>query len=322
MNQKILSISIAAYNMEAFLKRCIDSIIDQEYISDIDIIIVNDGSTDNTLDIAREYQKEFPNSIRVIDKKNGGYGSATNVAIHEAIGKYFKVLDADDWLEKASLNYFIKYLKKVDVDLIITHYSQENAASNNSFPIIYKGIEFERIYDFTNFCISDTIGKLGFEMHAMSYKTELLQKNKIHVSECYYSDVDYSVYPLVHVKTISFVDKILYRYFIGRNGQSVSGIGLVKHFEDHLYVCRKLIDYYTDHHAMHDDAISLNIGYNAANIVLHIIDVLYNSYYDYNKDIAKCYVNNLMIYLQNKDCDLFEVADNRKKHYELRKSIR
>lgn len=311
MRNKILTISVAAYNMEAYLNRCIDSLLIPEICSDIEIIIVNDGSTDNTLQIACHYQEIYSNTVSVIDKQNGGYGSATNCAIDAASGIYFKVLDADDWFDKEALIYFIDFLKKSDINLVITHYSKELEEGEKSYPIRQNGIEYEKKYDFQEFCILDMTGEPRFAMHAMTYRTDVLQKTNFKVSDCYYSDVDYSVYPLVYVKSLVFVDIVLYKYSIGREGQSVSSSGLVKHFDDHLFVCKKLVDYYSKYHSKNDSILSLNIGYNTAAITFHIISIITNYLYSNDKNQAAKKLKDFLIFLQNSDDDLYELAKER-----------
>lgn len=308
---KILTTSVAAYNAEPFLNRCIDSLLIQEIINEIEIIIVNDGSTDNTLEIAQNYHTKYPDSIKLINKINGGYGSATNCAIDIASGKYFKILDADDWFNSEALITFIKFLENSDSDLVITHFSKEDALNAYSYPIRYEGIAFEEKYAFSSFCILDAIGEPGFAMHAMTYCTEILRKDNFHISECYYSDVDYSIYPLVHVHSLVFVDIVLYRYQIGREGQSVSHEGLIKHFDDHLSVCKKLVDYYTDYYSKQDSILSLNIGYKTASVMFNVISVIKSHIYTYNAELGMKLMGEFLNYLHEKDEDLFELAMER-----------
>lgn len=317
MKKKILTISVAAYNMESYLNRCVDSILIPDLISDIEVIIVNDGSTDNTLEIACHYQELYPDVVKIINKQNGGYGSATNSAMEAASGLYFKVLDADDWFDKSALIYFIYFLKTSNSDLIITHYSKEIEVKKASYPIRLKGIEYEKIYNFREFCILDVIGEPRFAMHTMTYKTDILQSNNIKVSECYYSDVDYSVYPLTYVKSLVFIDIVLYKYSIGREGQSVSSSGLIKHFDDHLFVCKKLVDYYSEYHSKSDSILSLNIGYNTAAITFHIISIITNYLYSHDKIRAINELDNFLGYLRNSDDDLYELAKERVKSFSI-----
>ena len=92
---KILSIVVPTYNVEKYLERCIDSLVyDEKVLNDLEILIVNDGSKDNSLQIAKKYEKQYPNTIKVIDKENGGHGSTINAGLKVATGKYFRVIDS------------------------------------------------------------------------------------------------------------------------------------------------------------------------------------------------------------------------------------
>ena len=108
---KILSIAIPVYNTEKYIKRCMDSILLKEIIDDIEIILVNDGSKDNSINIMNEYKDSYPQSVVVIDKENGGHGSTINAALTVASGKYFRVLDSDDWFDSIDFITFVKNLK-------------------------------------------------------------------------------------------------------------------------------------------------------------------------------------------------------------------
>ena len=129
---KILTVSIAAYNVEKFLEKTLDSLIIKD-IDSLEVLIINDGSKDGTLHIARKYEKEYPNIFRVINKENGGYGSTINVGIDNANGKYFKQLDGDDWYEKDNLKEILNILQNSDEDIIYTPYIEfyERDGSSN-----------------------------------------------------------------------------------------------------------------------------------------------------------------------------------------------
>ena len=119
---KILTIVVPSYNTELYIDECLPTIISSKSIDDIEILLVNDGSTDNTLKKARYFEELYPQSIRVIDKENGGHGSVINRGIKEATGKYFKVIDGDDWVDTAAFNQLVSCLKRVDVDLVMNPY--------------------------------------------------------------------------------------------------------------------------------------------------------------------------------------------------------
>lgn len=311
MRPKLFTIAIATYNMEKYLARCIDSLLVPEIMNDIEILIINDGSTDASAEIAHAYQDKYPQTVRVIDKENGGYGSAINMAIDQARGKYFKTLDADDWFDSEELVKFIDVLKTTDADLIITHYSREQERTNESAPIYYDGVDFDKIYDFTEFCIFDHTGKRGFAMHAITYRTEILRMDNFRMSHCYYSDVDYSVYPLTNVKTVAFADLVLYKYLVGRDEQSVSAVGLVRHFDDHKYISKKLLDHYSTLHAGSDTPISRNIGNNAIEVMNNFIGVMYGALYSANKKRAKREIKEFRQYIKTLDRNIELHANER-----------
>ena len=118
---KLLSISIAAYNVENFLKGTLDSLLaDEETLAKMEVIVVNDGSKDRTAEIAREYCDRYPESFRLIDKENGGYGSTINSAVRVASGKYFRLLDGDDWYFTENQKGYVEFLEKTEADIVLT----------------------------------------------------------------------------------------------------------------------------------------------------------------------------------------------------------
>lgn len=127
---KILIVVIPCYNSEAYMDRAIKSaLIGSE---DLEILIIDDGSRDNTTIIVNEYEKRYPNIVRAISKENGGHGDAINTGLKYSRGVYFKVLDSDDWLDKDSLEQVISTLKNIInsnqlVDMFIANYVYENA---------------------------------------------------------------------------------------------------------------------------------------------------------------------------------------------------
>ena len=120
--KKILAIGIPSYNGEAYLDRCIPTFIDKDLMDKIEVIIVNDGSKDKTKEIAEKYKKLYPNTVRVINKENGGHGSAVNAALYSTNAKYYKVVDCDDWVETKELKKLVNFLEKNDVDLVSSSY--------------------------------------------------------------------------------------------------------------------------------------------------------------------------------------------------------
>lgn len=120
---KILSVVIPMYNMHDHISKCVSSLLCVGQVDDIDVVVVNDGSTDDSLSIARSFELSHPNTVRVIDKPNGHYGSAVNAGLAVAVGKYVKTLDADDWFDSAVFDDFISALKETDADCVLSGYA-------------------------------------------------------------------------------------------------------------------------------------------------------------------------------------------------------
>lgn len=115
---KILTVVVPTYNAEKYLEKNLNSLCVEEVLSEIEVIIVNDGSTDSSINIANKYAEKYPDSYKVITKENGGHGSGINCGIKYAQGYYFKVLDADDWVDKNALKNLVNYLKVCDDDIV------------------------------------------------------------------------------------------------------------------------------------------------------------------------------------------------------------
>lgn len=237
--EKILTIGIPVYNMERYLDRCLSSVTGISNLDKVEIIVVNDGSKDMSLAIARTYEQRFPESVRVIDKPNGGWGSGINRTIKEATGKYYKSLDSDDWFDSKNLAQFVTELEGIEADLILTPFIEIDedgkilAERTFNSALSGKSMEMEE-YIRLNGGFSKTI-------HAVTYRTALLRDNNIVIWDKFYGDIDYINSPLPYVSSIYLSELNVYRYLIGREGQSISITGYRKHIDDYANVCRKLI---------------------------------------------------------------------------------
>lgn len=263
---KILSVIIPTYNMEKYLDRCLLSLTNNsKIINDIEIIVVNDGSIDRSLNIAKKYKKEFPKSIIIIDKENAGHGSTINEGIKVAKGKYLKVVDADDWVDINSFPSFVQDLKNVDTDAVITNYVFENVFDNSVKSIKYEKLEEKRIYRLGNYDEKDY-----FPIHSITYKTKLLRDNDLCLDiNTFYVDMEYITYPLPYLDTFTYLDYDLYRYFIGRPDQSVSINSFIKHRIEHEKVLKNVLKTYK----------SEIINTDKSNYCLNIIYTLLRTHY-------------------------------------------
>lgn len=240
---KILTISVASYNCESTLRKCLDSMIKANYIDELEVIVVNDGSKDKTLDIAYEYQKLYPNSILVINKENGGHGSTINAAINKATGKFFKIVDSDDWVETANLDKLIDFLKKSNVDLIVNPYYEVNPENQAKklINVAKYDFKFDKVYDYESIA-------LNFDephMHKLTFRTKLVkQMGPIIDENCFYVDIEYVGFLLSRVNNICFIDYPIYDYLLGYEGQSVSITSMVKRREQHKRVVYRMLRFF------------------------------------------------------------------------------
>ncbi len=241
--EKILTISVAAYNVERYLCKLLDNIIESERSPKLDVIVVNDGSTDSTSSIAARYADRYPGSIRLIDKEDEGHGSTINRGIKEAKGKYFKALDGDDWLDANALAKLVDLLENCDSDLVVCGHK-----------FVYESDGTERevkmgLVPEVEYSLDDAIRFLfGLQYHDVYYKSALLVKNAIKLTEySFYTDSELVIYPLAHVKTVTRYDVTPYCYRIGVEGQSVSIKGFQKHQMEHRDILMKLLDHYRLH---------------------------------------------------------------------------
>jgi glycosyltransferase involved in cell wall biosynthesis len=237
---KLISFVIPAYNSEAYLHIAIDSLLIAG--NDIEIIIINDGSKDQTLSVANRYQKKYPNIVKVIDQENGGHGSGINAGLKNATGKYFKVVDSDDWVDGPSLIQLIKKLKEhiknqQDVDLYITNFVYEHVQDDTTFERDYSvNFPIEKIFNW-----NETLKKFKYSktllMHALIYRTQILKDMNLELPRhTFYVDNLYSYAPLPYVKSIYYMKLPLYRYFIGRADQSITLKNITKRYQQQIKV--------------------------------------------------------------------------------------
>ena len=220
--QKILSVIIPVYKVEKYINKCLDSlIIDPVLMDKMDVLIINDGTPDNSAEMSREYVKRFPGVFRQIDKENGGHGSVWNLGVKEACGKYTKFLDSDDWLE--NLDPMLRELEKTDADLIITS-SISHCPGGELWKLVIKDMEFGRIYDADKFdwLGNHSHGNYIFH-HCAIYKTEMFRQYlPLFLEKQPYDDVILGAAPIIGAKTLVAWDMEVYQYLMDREGQSIS----------------------------------------------------------------------------------------------------
>jgi glycosyltransferase involved in cell wall biosynthesis len=239
--EKILTISVAAYNLGDMIRENLDSFVKapKKVLDKIEILVTNDGSTDDTPKIVKEYAKKYPKSIILINQKNQGAGSTVNSGIKHATGKYFKMIDGDDWVETVNLESIINKLEKSDADIILTDMLTYNEAEKRITDRSGYNIKENDDLEFVDVC-----NAIDIQMHNTMFKTEILKKNKIKLDNGFYTDIEYVLLPLPFVKKIAYFAEPLYVYRIAREGQSMSKASMRKNAKQHELVLKRLIDEY------------------------------------------------------------------------------
>ncbi|MCH5180772.1 MAG: glycosyltransferase family 2 protein [Erysipelotrichales bacterium] len=245
---KYISFVVPSYNAEKYLDKSIPSLLKGG--EDVEIIIVNDGSKDNTLAVAREYEKKHPSIVRVIDKPNGGHGSGINAGLAIAEGLYFKCVDADDWVDEDALKKTLDLMKKhyeenKSPDLYLTNYVFERPDLNQTRKSgVFK--EFPQNRFFTWDDVKHVFPTRYLMMHMLIFKTSILKESKVKLIEhTFYVDNLFNYVPLFYTKTMYYLDVDLYRYFVGRQDQSVSFANMAKNYQHQLRVIREMSLWYT-----------------------------------------------------------------------------
>ena len=258
---KVLSISVAAYNMEKYITDTLDSILNSENKELVEIIVVDDGSTDNTSQVVKKYVKKYPSIVKLIKQKNQGPGSTFNAALSKATGKYIKMIDADDFVNSDCLDYFINAVKDIDVDLIITNMDY--------YDDVEKKVYYTTDHPYKSNVILD-VNEYNFipQMNSISYKTELLKNINLRLDNGFYTDMEYVIIPLPFIKNFIFINNSLYVWRTGRDGQSTSIDGYQKHCEEHFFIFRKLMNYFNDNYDNICDTVRHSIYWRLFDMAL------------------------------------------------------
>mgnify|MGYP002560861835 CR=1 FL=1 len=242
---KLISFVVPCYNSQEYMRHCIDTLLpggDQ-----VEILIVNDGSSDNTAAIADEYEKKYPDICRAIHQENKGHGGAVNTGIKNATGIYLKVVDSDDWVNEYAYGEILDtlanfYKQGTVLDMLLSNYVYEKQGAKKKTVIHYRhAIPKDQI-----FCWDD-VGRFPVSqyilMHSVIYRTALLRECDLELPEhTFYVDNIYVFKPLPYVKTMYYLDVNFYRYFIGRDDQSVNEKVMIGRIDQQIKVNKIMID--------------------------------------------------------------------------------
>lgn len=241
---KLLTLIIPTYNMERYLDKCLTSlIVSGENMQVLEVLVINDGSKDRSCEIACSYGLRYPQTFRIIDKKNGNYGSCINRGLKEMTGKYVKVLDADDYFDTGTFDNFISYLKKQNADLVINDFcivdEEANQLADYNFNLpIGKTFSLSEIPDGMHEWIWH---------HAMTYKADIFTKMKYYQTEgISYTDDEWILLPMAMVNQIGYFPHNMYQYLRGREGQTFDPKVLVRNFDMRIKVAKAMVKGYAE----------------------------------------------------------------------------
>ena len=242
---KILTVTIPCYNSQDYMKKCIESILPGG--EDVEILIVDEGSSDKTAEIADRYAARYPTIVQAIHQENGGHGEAVNTGIRNAAGIYFKVVDSDDWVDSQILKEIVETLKELlkgpeTVDMFISNFVYDKVGARRKKVMQYRSaLPKEEV-----FCWPDMKNmRKGHYilMHSVIYRTNLLRECGLELPKhTFYVDNLFVFQPLPYVKKMYYLDKVFYHYFIGRDDQSVNEEVMIRRIDQQIKVNKIMID--------------------------------------------------------------------------------
>lgn len=246
---KLLSFAVPCFNSAAYMEKCVDSLLKGG--EDVEIIIVDDGSTDETAEIADRYAREYPSIIKVVHKENGGHGSAVNTGIDQASGLYFKVVDSDDWVKEEPYMQILGTLKDLAggervLDMLVSNFVYEKIGEKRHKVMRYKhALPAQEIFTWDD--VKHFHKGQYMLMHSVIFRTKLLRECALRLPEhTFYVDNLYVFEPLIYVRNMYYLDVNFYRYYIGREDQSVNENVMIGRIDQQIRVNKLMIDYMVD----------------------------------------------------------------------------
>jgi len=241
---KLLTFAIPCYNSQDYMEHCIESILPGG--EDVEILIIDDGSKDRTAEIADAYAEKYPTIVRAIHQENGGHGEAVNAGIRNATGLYFKVVDSDDWVDQEAYQKILAKLRElaggsVSLDMMLANYVYEKEGARHKK--VMRQIGFPQGQVFTWSDIRHFYKGHYILMHSVIYRTKLLRECGLELPKhTFYVDNIYVYKPLPYVRTIYYMDVDFYRYYIGREDQSVNEKVMISRIDQQLRVNKIMLD--------------------------------------------------------------------------------
>ncbi|ETA80920.1 glycosyltransferase family 2 protein [Youngiibacter fragilis] len=242
---KLLSIAVPCYNSQEYMRNCIESLLPGG--EQVEILVIDDGSSDDTGLIADEYAERFPLIVRAIHQKNAGHGGAVNTGMRNAAGRYFKVVDSDDWVDLDAYKRILETIGRMveqgsDVDLFVSNFVYEKQGNLVNMAMRYRNaLPEERIITW------DEVKRFRkgqyMLMHSVIFRMDVLKESGLILPEhTFYVDNLFVYVPMQHVKTLYYIDVDFYRYFIGRADQSVNEAVMIRRIDQQIKVNRLMFE--------------------------------------------------------------------------------
>lgn len=311
---KLLTISIAAYNVQNYIRETLDSLIIPEIINYLEVFILDDGGSDATFEIAKEYEDKYPGTFFAVHKENGGYGSTVTWSVEHATGKYFKLLDGDDWVDSKGLTKLIRKISELEVDAFIT-----NVAENEQGKPEKNKYDFLKKYQNQIISTKKAVDLPVVAMWGYTFKTSILKSFYEPLPEhTLYTDQLFVIQALSHVNDFYIISNIVYHWRIGRNEASNNLNSIKTHKTELIDVSNKINNYYKIHIDDMGEDTSKYVKKRAAAYYSNSISMLllleknfknYTLIHDWEKETKK---SNFAVY---------KTANNSKKLRLLRKSL-
>lgn len=226
---KIISFIVPSFNCEKFISKCLDSFLNVKVLDKIEVIVVNDGSSDRTEEIALGYQTRYPDSFKVVSQQNKGHGGAINTGTKSACGKYLKPIDADDWVVTENLPAFIKALERCQSDVVLTHHHTIDMSTGEKLKWMTYPEEFYREYTLSEIMDNWKSFDRSLTFHGICYRTDFYKQNALELSEhIFYEDHEFATIPCCLAESITPFDMFIYQYRVGDLEQSVSDLNQLK----------------------------------------------------------------------------------------------
>lgn len=277
-SDKILTIVIPSYNTEKYIHDNIKTMTACRLLDRMEILFINDGSKDRTAKIASEYEKQYPGVIRLVNKENGGHGSVINRGIQEAVGKYMKIIDGDDYVDTVALDKLVEQLGQTDADVVVSDYYRISAITQ---AVIYVSALKKDGNTFAYnmlYAIDEVLPHLEATIHGLTYKTQMMKEHyeQIRFSEkIFYEDNEYRLFPIFFASTVMASDNAVYYYVVDQVNQSVSIFSQQKRIEQLITVTKRMLCFYNEYFANANEEGKKRYAQGLISNVIHAVFEVY-----------------------------------------------